>query len=41
MTKRPFFKWGLDQSKNKIDKIFKKAGEKLMAIIAQKSNLGL
>ena len=41
MRKRPFLKEGLDSAKNKIDRIFKKRGEKLMAIIAQKSNLGL
>jgi len=41
MTKRPFFKWGLDQAKTKIDKIFKNAGNKLMNIIAAKSNLNL
>ena len=41
MSKRPFFKWGLDQSESKIERIFKKAGNKLMDVIATRSNLGI
>ena len=38
---RPFLKWGLDQSESKIERIFKKAGNKLMDVIATRSNLGI
>jgi len=38
MKKRPFFKWGLDRAKRKIQKIFEANIDKLFKNIADKTN---